>query len=102
MRPRVLIPPRTHAQLTADPSDAMKQRNRNIRSIEKRGRREWHTASGYSRRSLVENTIFRYKTILGERMRARSLAGQRLEARLGCRILNTMAQLGLPDSHRVQ
>jgi hypothetical protein len=30
-------------------------------------------------------------------MRARSLAGQRLEARLGCRILNIMARLGMPD-----
>ena len=47
---------------------------------------------------MVENTMFRYKAILGERMRARSLAGQRLEARLGCRILNTMTALGMPDS----
>jgi hypothetical protein len=53
---------------------------------------------GYSRRSLVENVNYRYKAILGRDMRARSLAGQRLEARLGCRILNVMAQLGMPDS----
>ena len=99
--PRVLILPRRRMQLTADPSDAMKQRNRNIRSIERLSRREWHTASGYSQRSLVENTVFRYKSILGGHMRARSPAGQRLEARLGCRILNAMAQLGMPDSQRI-
>ena len=37
--PRVLIPPRRGAELTADPSPAMKQRNRNIRSVERQGRR---------------------------------------------------------------
>jgi hypothetical protein len=57
-----------------------------------------HKTSGYSRRSLVENVNYRYKAILGRGMRARSLAGQQLEARLGCRILNVMAQLGMPDS----
>jgi hypothetical protein len=100
--PRVLIPPRRRAQLSEKPSIAMRQRNRNIRSIRKRGRRRWHKASGYSRRSLAENTMYRYKTILGGAMRARSLAGQRFEVRLGCRILNTMTALGMPDSHRVE
>ena len=57
--------------------------------------------SGYSRRSLVENTVYRYKTIIGPAMRSRTLPGQRVEARVGCRILNTMAALGMPESHRV-
>ncbi len=98
--PRVLIPPRRPAWSTADATIAMEQRNRNIRSIRRRGRRHWHKSSGYSRRSLVENAIYRYKAIIGGGMRARSLAGQKAEARLGCRILNTMARLGMPDSHR--
>ena len=99
--PRVLIPPRRPARPTVLPTVAMAERNRNLRSIRKRGRRQWQKTSGYSRRSLVENTMFRFKAILGGSMRARSLAGQRLEARLGCRILNTMAQLGMPDSQFV-
>ena len=37
--PRVLIPPRRGAELTVDPSPAVKQRNRNIRSVERQGRR---------------------------------------------------------------
>jgi hypothetical protein len=86
--PRVLIPPRRRAQLAEEPTIALRQRNRNIRSIRRRGRRLWHKASGYNRRSLVENAVYRYKAILGRCMRARSLVGQRLEARLGCRILN--------------
>jgi hypothetical protein len=49
----------------------------------------------------VENTAYRYKTIIGAAMRSRTLQGQRVEARVGCRILNTMAGLGMPESHRV-
>jgi len=100
--PRVLIPPRLRAQITEDPAAGMRQRNRNVRSIRRQGRQGWHTDSGYSRRSLVENTMFRYKAIVGSAMRARSLSGQRVEARLGCRILNTMARLGTPDSQLVE
>jgi transposase len=40
----------------------LEERNRNIRSIRELGRREWHKRSGYSKRALVENAVFRYKT----------------------------------------
>jgi IS5 family transposase len=99
---RVLIPPRRDAQLASNASTGMKERNRNIRSIQKLGRREWHQRSGYSRRSLVENAVYRYKTIIGRRMRSRSLEGQRVEVKLACGILNTMTLLGMPDSYRVE
>ncbi len=79
----------------------MKERNRNIRSIRRLGRREWHKRSGYSKRSMIENAIYRYKTIIGRGMRSRSLAGQRVEVQLACRVLNTMTRLGMPDSYRV-
>ena len=83
------------------PSDALRERNRNIRSIRELGRRTWHTSSGYSKRSLVENTMYRYKTIIGRRMRSRTLDGQRVEVQLASKILNTMTHLGMPDSYRV-
>jgi hypothetical protein len=98
---RVLIPPRRPAQLSPQPSSALQERDRNIRSIRELGRREWHTCSGYSRRSLVENTVFRYKTIIGRSMRSRTSAGQRVEVQLASKILNTMTRLGMPDSYRV-
>jgi hypothetical protein len=50
---------------------------------------------------LVENAVFRYKSILGQRMRSRTLSGQRVEVRLACKILNTMTSLGMPDSFKV-
>ena len=99
---RVLIPPGRNAQLRLEPSAALKERNRNIRSTRRLGRREWHKRSGYNKRSMVENAICRYKTIIGRAMRSRTLAGQRVEVQLACRILNTMTLLGMPDSYRVE
>lgn len=99
---RVLIPPGRDAQLNPKSSAAQTERNRNIRSIRELGHRAWHTRSGYSTRSLVENTVFRYKTIVGARMWSRTLTGQRVEVQLACGILNTMTRLGMPDSYRVE
>ena len=99
---RVLIPPGRGARLNPRPSAALKERNRNIRSIRRLGRREWHKRSGYTKRSMVENAIYRYKTIIGRGMRSRTLPGQRLEVQLACRVLNTMTHLGMPDSYRVR
>ena len=97
----MLIPPGRDAQLSPRPSAALRERNRNIRSIRELGRREWHTSSGYSKRSLVGNTMYRYKTIIGRSMRSRTFDGQRVEVQLASKILNTMTQLGMPDSYRV-
>ena len=98
--PSVLIPPKRDAQVKPEVA-ALKERNRNIRSRARLGKRQCRAWSGYSRRSLVENTMYRYKTIVGPTMRSRTLRGQRVEARVGCKILNTMAALGMPESHRV-
>jgi len=98
---RVLIPPGRDAQLSSESSAALQERDRNIRSIRELGRREWHTSSGYSQRSMAENTVFRYKTIIGRTMRSRTFEGQRVEVQLASKILNTMTQLGMPDSYRV-
>ena len=93
-------PPKQNAKVRPEVT-VLRERNRNIRSRARLGKRQWHTKSGYSRRSLVENTIFRHKLLIGPTMRSRTLQGQRVEARVGCRILKTMAGLGMPESHRV-
>ena len=79
---RVLIPPGRNAQLNPRPSAALREWNRNIRSIRELGRREWHKRSGYTKRSMVENGIYRYKTIIGRAMGSRTLEGQRVEVQL--------------------
>ena len=98
--PRVLIPPRKGTQLASGPASS-RQRNRNIAAQARLGKRKWHTESGYSKRSKVETTFHRYKAIVGSAMRARGLAAQRVEARIGCKILNTMTALGMPDSEMI-
>ena len=45
--------------------------------------------------------MYRYKTIIGRSMRSRTFDGQRVEVQLASKILNTMTQLGMPDSYRV-
>ena len=98
--PRVLIPPKKSAHIRPG-VPTMRERNRNIRSRSRLGARKWYTRSGYSRRCMVENTVYRCKALIGRTMRSRTLQGQRAEARIGCGVLNTMAGLGMPNCHRV-
>ena len=65
------------------------------------GRRQWKKVSGYYRQGRVENTFFRYKSIIGDGLRARSPAGEASEVVLGCEILNRMTALGRPASYRI-
>ena len=65
------------------------------------GQRRWKQASGYHREGRVENTFFRYKSIIGDGLRAWSPTGQGSEVVLGCEILNRMIDLGRPVSYRI-
>ena len=76
-------------------------RDRTITLVKQLGRRRWKKASGYHRQGRVENTFFRYKSIIGDGLRARSPAGQGSEVVLGCEILNRMTALGRPVSYRI-
>ena len=62
------------------------------------GRRWWKKESGYHQQARVENTFFRYKSIIGDRLRARHPKSQETEALMACNILNRMITLGRPES----
>jgi hypothetical protein len=64
--------------------------------IRDKGGLGWQTAVGYGRRSLGETAMFRYKTVIGRGLRARTLPAQKTEARVGCAVLNRMTRLGMP------
>jgi hypothetical protein len=66
--------------------------------VKKVGRRQWKKESGYHRQACVENTFFRYKTIIGPGLRARHPKSQKVEALISCNILNQMLALGRPES----
>jgi hypothetical protein len=45
----------------------------------------------------VENTYFRYKTIIGPGLRSRHPEAQEAEAVIACNILNRMIAIGRPE-----
>jgi hypothetical protein len=53
------IPPREGAQPWPESMPGASWRNEAIREIARDGRREWSKRSGYHRRSLAENTMYR-------------------------------------------
>jgi len=52
-------------------------------------------------RSLAETTMFRFKTIFGDRLSARLLETQATQASICCAALNRMTHLGMPESYQV-
>ena len=76
-------------------------RARTIKRMKKIGRRRWQKEAGYHRQAQVENAFFRYKSIIGSDLRARSPGGRVTEAVLACNVLNQMTELGRPESYSV-
>ena len=97
---KVVVPPFKTA-VVSKRGPRSRARNRTIRRINKVGRRRWKKESGYHRQGAVENAFFRYKQILGDRLRARCSDAQRTEAAIACNVLNRMLELGRPKSRAV-
>ena len=99
----ILIPPQKNAKIKRHGNLKCERRGRdeNLRQIRKIGRKKWKEKSGYHVRSLIEATMFRLKTILGEKLNARKFENQATEFLVSCNILNRMSALGMPDSYAV-
>ena len=100
----ITIPPQRGAALLQHKenkagSSKPSARDENIRRIKEMGRRRWKRETGYYRQSKVENTMFRYKTLLGDKLKARKLERQKGEAIIGCIALNRMITPGMPYSY---
>ncbi len=76
-------------------------RDRTVTKVNDIGWRRWKKESGYHRQGRVENAFFRYKAIIGDRLRARHADGQKTEVLIACNILNRMTELGRPESHAI-
>jgi len=98
-----VIPPKKNAKIKQHGNSKEKplERDQAIRNIRKVGRKTWKQQTDYHKRSLSETAMFRYKTIIGDHVKARSLEHQITETRLGCNILNRMNELGKPDAYKV-
>jgi len=97
---RVVVPPARTARL-AQRGPRSRARDRTIRQITRMGRRQWKKKVGFHRQARVENTFFRYKSILGDGLRARTATGQHAESVLACNVLNRMTELGAPRSFAI-
>lgn len=99
----VLIPPRKNAHIWQHGNTKAERlrRDENLRAIRKSGRKAWKHASGYPIRSLAETTMFRLKTIFGDRLSARLMEMQVTQALVRCVALNRMTHLGMPESYKV-
>ena len=76
-------------------------RDRTITTVKAIGRRRWKQEAGYHRQARVENAFFRYKAIIGDRLRTRHSRAQDTEAAIACNILNRMTELGRPASFAI-
>lgn len=68
-----MIPPQKNARIKQH-GNCKKEphpRDVNLREIRKTTRKQWKINSGYHKRSLSENTMFRFKTIIGDKLNAR-------------------------------
>lgn len=100
----IVIPPQKNAKIFQHGNTKSllpHPRDENLRAIRKSTRKKWKMTIGYHARSLVENTMFRFKTIFGEKLNARNINNQIVECLLSLSILNRMTSLGMPDSYPV-
>ena len=95
---RVVVPPSIAATGSRKPRARASPRNRTIKRARRIGRRAWKKEAGYHQQARAENAFFRYKTIVGDRLRARSEPGRKVEARIACDVLNRMTGIGRPES----
>ena len=102
-RAKAVIPPRKGAKIWQHGNAKGERHNRdeNLRRIRKVGRKAWKRESHYHRRSLAETTMFRFKTIFGDKLSSRNFDNQAVELFIKCAALNRMIQLCKPDSYEV-
>lgn len=95
----IVIPPQKNAKIFehGNKLGSKHPRDENLRSIRNSTRKQWKIGSGYHVRSLVESTMFRFKSVFTDRLNAHKDETQCTEAKVMCRALNIMRDLGMPE-----
>ncbi len=96
----VVVPPAKTARLSRR-RPRSSARDRTINDVQSMGRRRWKKTSRYHQQARVENAFFRYKSIIGDALRARTPGGRTVEALLACNMLNRMTEMGRPASYAI-
>ena len=94
----VVVPPSKTARVSRR-RPRSRARDRTITDVRTLGRRRWKKEAGSQLQARVEHAFFRYKSILWDRLRARSRGGRVAESVVACNVLNQMTELGRPESY---
>ncbi|MCM2294675.1 IS5 family transposase [Allorhizobium sp. BGMRC 0089] len=97
----VVIPPPRTAVSSPQSGQSPTVRDRHIAEINTKGRIAWQKSTGYNQRSRIETQMGRWKTVIGQKLRARAFPNQKTEVKIGVRVLNRMTKLGRPEFRRV-
>lgn len=100
---QILIPPQQNAKIWqhGNCKSSPHPRDQNLRQIRRTSKARWKQETGYHKRSLVETTMFRFKTIFGDKLKARDFPRQRTEFLIKIAALNKMTRLGMPKSYAI-
>lgn len=96
---RAVIPPRKGAVRWTD--EYLKERNNNLRAVQRAGAAAWKKKVGSHRRSLGETAIYRRKQLFTDKLRSREGHRQATEVVLRGVTLNRMTELGMPQSYSI-
>jgi hypothetical protein len=98
---RIVIPPMKTATMDTRATGVWCQRNEAIERIGSVGRRQWRKESGAHQQARAENGLYRYKRIIGDRLRALHRDAQKREALIAVSVINPMTALGMPESEKI-
>ena len=93
---RLVVPPRENAA----PWEQGHPRNAVLEKVAQRGMAEWREESGYHRRSIAENAMYRLKQLFGDSLASPLVETQVTEVHTRIAALNVMTYLGMPVSVR--
>lgn len=93
----LVVPPRENAV----PWEEGHPRNEVLAQIAEHGLDQWKESSGYHRRSLAENAMYRLKQLFGDTLASRLFETQVTEVHARVASINVMTYLGMPVSVRV-
>ena len=92
---KIVIPPKKSTTVDGRATGPWSQRNEAIERIGEVGRRQWRNESGAHRQAQAENGMYRYKRIIGDRLRTQHRESQKREALIAVNVINRMtAQRG--------
>ncbi len=97
----VVVPPAKTANVSRR-RPRSRARDRTIKNVKTLGRRRWKKEVGYHGQARVENAFFRYKSMIGDRLHARSRGGRVAEIVIAGKVLNQMTELGRPESYGIR